>query len=125
MQGIFTAEAVDEIVAETEIWGQKAAVALCIELSEDEDNEAHHIDKAMQFIAQNISLINESIKNVEENRKEILNQLLDEPEIEITFEFGIKDNKDFKRAATDVTALFATTSFYRGKNFPSELTRFL
>lgn len=77
----FTAEAVDELVATAEIWGQNTTVILSVELDEDENNETYYIEKAMEFIEQNIGFINDCIENVIESREEILKQLLAESPI--------------------------------------------
>ncbi len=74
----FKAEAVDELAATTEIWGQETTVILSIELDEDEDDEAYYIKQAMKFIEQNIGFINECVENAKKRREEILKQLLAE-----------------------------------------------
>ncbi len=83
----FQAEAVDEIVAETRIWGQKTTVILCIELDEDEDNEPCYIAKAMEFVRKNMDIINESISSAEDNREEILNRLFEESPVEMVQDY--------------------------------------
>lgn len=74
----FKAEAVDEIIATAEIWGQETTVILSVELDEDEDNEACYIKRAMEFVEHNIDLINESLEMIEAEREEILEQLIAE-----------------------------------------------
>lgn len=73
----FEAEAIDEIVAETELWGQKVPIVLAISLDEDEENEKRYIKKAKKVIEKNISVINEKMEYLRGNKEAFLNQLME------------------------------------------------